>query len=342
METIARGPWYGAALLTLGGLWLSGCGSELDERSPDIERRQGAALFCDRPDGCCDPAIYESCQTVAKTAPNGYRVAVTTFACRATQSSTTPSQICRVDPTDYLIGGGAFTLGSTAAALTKSLPILGLGGGWSAKSAGISGPVSHGIKTYAIGLQVLDSSFRTVNIGSDIHAYLFAASGGDGNQVGGTLTVPAGTLLIGGGWTAGTGTFAVDAYATGMLGGKWHVNGKQFGSGTALLTGEAIGISRCLPSANPVFCFSGRDIIEATSPDGTFLQGIVANNTHPNQFVVGVGASSSSWSRPIWAMALLGVGELGSPSENGSAAAFTVAPTGDLGHVTTQIMTLGF
>jgi hypothetical protein len=29
------------------------------------------------------------------------------------------------------------------------------------------------------------------------------------------------------------------------------------------------GVSRCLPSSNPIACFVHRDIIEATSPDGT-------------------------------------------------------------------------
>jgi hypothetical protein len=341
MHMIRRGPWYGFALSTLTGFLLSGCGSELDEASPQIEHREGPALVCNQANGCCDRAIYDDCIVEMKSTANGYRVVVSTFICRATDQSVTPSSSCRVDPTDYSIGGGVVVLDTLGAAPTSSLPIAGLGGGWKATSAGISGPVTHRLQTYAIGLQVLDSSLRSVNIGNDIHRYAFSANTGDPNRLSGTLTVPAGDLLIGGGWSAGGGAFAVDSYATGMLGGKWHLNGRQFRAGTAQLSGVAIGLSRCLPAANPVFCFGTRGIIEVASPDTGGIVGAVANNTHSAQFVVGVGAMSSSWERPIWGLYSAGLGSFGTDSQYGAGVAFTVGPEGDSGHVTAQIMTVG-
>jgi hypothetical protein len=342
MDTIRRDSWYGVALFTLSGLLLSGCGSELDEVPPDLESRESPALICNEPNGCCDPAIYESCRNQMKSTPNGYRVVVTIFVCLATPTSTTPLATCRVHPTDYAIGGGVFVQ-NTAAAPIGSVPIFGLGGGWRAASAGITGPVAHSLKTYAIGLQVLDPSFRTVNIGNDIHRYNLSANTGDPNRLSGSVNVAAGDLLIGGGWSGSGGVFAVDAYATGMSKGKWTVNGKQFrdGAGAAQLNGVAIGLSRCLPAANPIFCFGSRDIIEKVSTDSTGVRVATAYNTHPEQFVVGVGGMSSSWERPLWGMYPLAPGLFGSPSEHGSGAALTVAPGGDSGHVTTQIMTIG-
>jgi len=341
MHMIGRGSRYGFALFTLSGLLLSGCGSEFDDASTDIERREEPVIVCNQPDGCCDPAKYVKCQNFGKRTPNGYTVGVTTYICRDTASSTTPSATCLVNPGDYAIGGGA-SASAFAAAPTSSLPILGLNGGWTATSAGILGPVTHTLHTYAIGLQVVDSSFRSVNLGNDIHEYDFSANTGDPNRLGGTVRVPTGDLLIGGGWSAGGGAFAVDAYATGMSRGTWHVNGKQFRAGAARLNGVAIGISLCLPAANPIFCFNHRDIIEATSDDGTIVEGALADNTHEAQFVVGVGAISSSWERPIGGLNPRGAGGFGSPSQYGEGYAYTVAPTGDLGHVTAQIMTMGF
>jgi hypothetical protein len=221
-----------------------------------------------------------------------------------------------------------------AAAPTKSMPLLGLGGGWTATSAGILGTVTHHLTTYAIGLQVVDSSSRPVNIGkNDIHEYDFAINTADPNRLAGTFRVPAETLLIGGGWYSTGGVFAVDAYATGMYAGTWHVNGKQFRAGAPHFTGIAIGISRCLPAANPLFCFDHRDIIEATSNDATIVEDAIATNTHAAQFVVGVGAMSSSWDRPIGGLV---------PRSLDEGYASTVAPTGASGHVTAQIMTMGF
>jgi len=344
MNTIVRG-WYGFALFTLSGL-LPGCSFEVGdapaevERPQDIESHEEPVLLCNRPDGCCDLNIYESCSTSSRRASNGIQVGITIYTCRPSAESTTPSSTCRVDAEDLLIGGGAFTLGTFDAAITKSRPIHGMGGGWAAKSVGISGPVSHAIKAYAIGLQVL-SNLRPVNIANETHSHVFSATTGNGSTFGGSVKLPAGEFLIGGGWTAGTGTFAVDAYATGMSAGTWHVNGAEFGDRAPSLTGEAIGLSKCVPAANPVVCFGPRAITEATSSGGNFLQGIVVNNPFDNQMVVGVGAISSSWSRPIWALFPLEGEGFGTPGMYGRGAAFTVAPTGDQGDVTAQLLTLG-
>jgi len=267
-----------------------------------------------------------------KRTPNGYMVGITTYICQDSAPSAAPVATCLVNPGDYAIGGGAMA-NVYAAAPTKSLPLLGLGGGWTATSAGILGTVTHSLKTYAIGLQVLDSSFRPVNLGNEIREYDFPINTSDPNRLTGTFRVPAETLLIGGGWYSTGGVFAVDAYATGMYAGTWHVNGKQFRAGAPHFTGVAIGISRCLPAANPLFCFDHRDIIEATSDDGTIAEGAIATNTHAAQFLVGVGAVSSSWDRPLGTLA---------PRSLSEGLAVTVAPTGASGHVTAQIMTMGF
>jgi hypothetical protein len=153
--------------------------------------------------------------------------------------------------------------------------------------------------------------------------------------VGKGFTVPAGEVLVGGGFSTNSGAFAVDAYAVGMAGGTWKVNAKQFGATPAKVTGEAISLSRCIPSANPSLCLTRRKIFEAVSGEGNFLQGVSAANTDSALFVVGSGAISSSWERPIWATFQL-------PNENGVAFAFTVAPTGALGHVKAQALALGF
>lgn len=330
-----RGPWYGVALLTLSGVWLSGCGSELDDAPSDLEHHQSATAFCNKANGCCDPALYEDCSNFIMSVPGRGAVGVTTYRCFPTASSTAPSATCRVDSGDQLIGGGAFAIDASNIAITKSLPILGLGGGWSAQSAGISGSVRHRLRTYAIGLQVLNSSLRPVDIGGDIHEHIFFPTS-SGSRASGFLPLPSDQVLVGGGWSAGAGTFAVDAYATGMLGGKWNVNGTRLDGGVANIIGAAMGVSRCVPSSSPIACFSHRDIIEATSPDGTSTQAVLVANPHSDEFIVGAGLISSSWSRPISALFAAGPG----PSDSGLAV--TQAPTGDLGHVTAQVMTMGF
>jgi hypothetical protein len=338
MHMIGRGSWYGFALSALSGLLLSGCGTEFDEAPADLESRESPALVCNQPNGCCDPAIYESCSASMRSAPSGHRIVVTTFICLTTPSSTTPSATCRVHPTDHAIGGGAWVQGAVGAAPTSSLPISGLGGGWKATSAGIVAPVAHGLKTYAIGLQVLDTSFRPINIANDIHRYDFTANASDPSRIVGSVRVAGGHVLVGGGWSASGGAFAVDAFASGMSGGKWTVTGNQFRAGVPKLSGVAMAVSRCLPAANPSFCFGSRDIIQETSADGTGIQGIAVNNPHSELFVVGVGVISSSWDRPIWGLFPL-KGSAASPY--GVGAAFTVGPTAALGNVTTQVMTMG-
>lgn len=225
--------------------------------------------------------------------------------------------------------------GEVGAAPTKSSLTPGLGGGWSARSEGISGPVTHTLKTFSIGIQMLATNGSPINLANDIHTYTFAGAGSD--QAGGALTVPAGEVLIGGGFATNSGTFAVDAYASGMLGGTWRVNAKRFAGSSAKVNGQAITLSRCLPSANPRICLDSRKIFTAVSADGTFLQGASATNDS-SRFLVGVGAISSSWSRPIWGMFPLP----NPPAGGGTAFAFTVAPGGDLGHVTAQALTIGF
>ena len=125
-----------------------------------------------------------------------------------------------------------------------------------------------------------------------------------------------------------------------MSGGKWTVTGNQFGAGVPKLSGVAMAVSRCLPAANPAFCFGSRNIVEGTSPDGNGIQGIVVSSPHSEQFVVGVGVISSSWDRPIWGLfPLKGSADV---SPYGVGAAFTVGgPTAALGNVTTQVMTMG-
>jgi hypothetical protein len=234
-----------------------------------------------------------------------------------------------------LIGGGAATLGSMEAALKRSMPVsVGSHGSWGARSEGILGLVSHGLKTYALGLKMIDRlTDEEVNLDNDIHSYCVNSNLGE--RVTASKTLPSGQLLIGGGWSAGSGTFAVDAYATGMLRGKWTVNGQQFGTTTGQILARAIGLSRCLPAENPIFCFPARAITEAVSPDGTTIQGAVAQHPSSFQVMVGVGVKSSSWSRPIWMMYPLAYNE-------DMAVGFTTAPTGALGHVATQILTVGF
>jgi hypothetical protein len=325
------------ALLALGGALLGGCVVEVDEVPENVERHQEASGACPPgvPDCGCNLDIYSDCSVkMQRTADGKYYLAITHFICKDTAASSTPSGTCPVQSTDYVIGGGAFVIGSTGAALTKSRLVPGLGGGWSAKSAGVSGAVQHSLRIFSVGLQLFDANtLRYVNIANDIHNYVFASGAGD--QVGKSFTVPGGEVLVGGGFSTTTGSFAVDAYASGMLGGTWHVNAKQFGGTPAKVTGEAISLSRCIPSANPSLCFSRRRIFEAVSPGGNFLQGVNAVNTDPALFVVGAGAVSSSWLRPLW-------GTFPMSNENGVAFAFTVAPTGDLGHVTAQALALGF
>jgi len=325
------------ALLALGGALLGGCTLQVDEAPPDVERHQEAAGACGPgvPDCGCNLDIYTSCSPRSqRTADGKYYLAITHFVCKDTAAASTPSGTCPVQSTDYAIGGGAFVIGSTGAALTKSRLVPGLAGGWSAKSAGISDAVQHSLRIFSVGLQLFDANtLRPVNISNDIHDYVFAS--GTGDQVGKSFTVPGGEVLIGGGFSTTTGSFAVDAYASGMLGGTWRVNAKQFGDTPAKVTGEAISLSRCIPSANPSLCFSRRRIFEAVSADGNFLQGVSAANTDSTLFVVGAGALSSSWLRPLWATFPMA-------NDNGVAFAFTVAPTGDLGHVTAQALSLGF
>jgi hypothetical protein len=345
MHSIGRGLWRGVTVFAMSGL-LAGCGSgmDLDEAPPELELEstQEAAVDCGAPDGCCDPAVYEDCSVTGYSAPNSARIVVTYYACPASAQSTTPSTVCRVEDGYYAIGGGAFTLGTFAAALSMSRPLVGSNGGWAAASKGILGPVNHSVKAYAVGMKLYNSAGRAVNIDADIHEHLFFPSS-NGDRISGSVTVPAGQLLLGGGFTAGVeGTFAVDAYATGMLKGKWSVNGKQFRAGAPSLFGSAISLSRCLPASNPIVCFGPRSIDEETSAGGPALQAAVAANTHSAQAVVGAGIISSSWSRPIWAMMPLPPGPFGSSTQFGSAAGFTVAPTGASGSVTTQVMSIGF
>lgn len=339
MRTIRRGPGYGFTLFTLSGLLLSACGSELDEAPPEVENRQGAALACNHPDGCCDPAIYETCSIQNFTAANGARIVLKTFSCPGVAASTKPSATCPVEDQFYAIGGGAMVLGTFNASIKESVPLVGLNGSWSATSENIGGPASHSLQAFAIGMKLYTAGGRTVNLANDIHRYVNTRYTGD-DKVTSTTAVSADELLIGGGWFAGARTFAVDAYAIGMLGGKWRLNAEAFGGG-GLIFGVAIGLSRCLPAASPLVCFGHRDILEATSADGTSIQGAVAYNTHPSSMVVGVGAVSSSWDRPIWALFPAGAGPSGGSDQYGAGAAFNIGTTGDPGNVMSQIMTIG-
>jgi hypothetical protein len=347
MQTIKRALWSTLTLCASGGL-LPACITEVDdtasrEAPATITVSRQAIINCgaDPKWGCCDLSLYDSCDallTGQQTDEYDVHLIFKSYTCRTTASSTSPSATCGVEDGFYLIGGGAATLGSTGAALKRSTPVsVGSHGSWGARSEGILGPVSHGLKTYAIGLKMIDRlSGEEVNLDNDIHAYTVLSNFGE--QVTASKTLPSGQLLIGGGWTAGSGMFAVDAYATGMLRGKWTVNGQQFGTATAQIAARAIGLSRCLPAANPIFCFPARAITEAVSPDGTTIQGAVAQNPHSLQVMVGAGVKSSSWSRPIWMMYPLAY----NADIEDRAVGFTTAPTGALGHVVTQILTVGF
>jgi len=343
MQTMKGAFWSSLTLCALGSL-LPACGAGIDgassEEGPaEVTVSRQAVFACNDMWGCCDSSLYSSCDAVGigqRTTDSDVMLIFKLYACPTTASSTTPFSTCGVEDGFYLIGGGAATLGSMDAALKRSVPVsVGSHGSWGARSEGILGPVSHGLKAYALGLKMINKlTDEDVNLDDDIHSYSFNSNLGD--RVTASKNVPSGELLIGGGWSGGTGTFAVDAYATGMSAGKWTVNGKQFGTTTGQILGRAISLSRCLPAANPLFCLRARDINEAVSPDGTFLQGALAKSGSSFQAMVGVGVKSSSWSRPIWMMYPVAY------TGEDTTAGFTTAPVATLGHVTTQIMTVGF
>ena len=344
MHTIKRALWSTLTLCASGGL-LPSCIAEIDgtssEKAPaNITVSRQAVLNCGDPKwGCCDSTLYDSCDAVLigqQTDDHDVHLIFKLYTCPTTPSSISPSATCGVEDGFYLIGGGAATLGSAEAALKRSTPVsVGSHGSWGARSEGILGPVSHGLKTYALGLKMIDRlAGEEVSLDNDIYAYSVLSNFGE--QVTASKTLPSGQLLIGGGWTAGAGMFAVDAYATGMLRGKWTVNGQQFGTSTAQIAAKAIGLSRCLPAANPIFCFPARAITEAVSPDGTTIQGAIAQYSGSAHAMVGVGVKSSSWSRPIWMMYPLAY------NDDDTAVGFTTAPTGASGHVVTQLLTVGF
>jgi hypothetical protein len=344
MQTIKRALWSTLTLCASAGL-LPACIAEIDDTSSEEARgnitvSRQAITNCGNPKwGCCDSALYSSCDAVLigqRSQDHDVELVFKLYTCPTTPSSTTPSSTCRVEDGFYLIGGGAATLGRMEAALKRSIPSsVASRGSWGARSEGILGPVSHGLRTYAIGLKMIDLlSGEDVNLDNDVHSY--SVNSNLGERVTASTTVPSGQLLIGGGWSAGSGTFAVDAYATGMSRGTWTVNGQQFGTTTGQILGRAIGLSRCLPAANPIFCLPARDITEAVSPGGTTIQGAIAQYPDSFQAMVGVGVKSSSWSRPIWMMYPLAY------TDGNTAVGFTTAPTGASGHVTTQILTVGF
>jgi len=342
MHTMRGHVGSGVALLALSGL-LAGCGAEVEEPVSQLEQRQGAqALDCAANDTCCDPRLYDSCRSATYGPGNNSTIRFKYYSCLTSAQSTAPTVFCQVESPFYAIGGGAATLGSADAALTYSFGAVGINSGWVAGSQGILAPVSHSLKAYAIGIRVYDSSNRPVDLTNDIHSYFATSSAG--TQVTAYASVAAGELLVGGGFSAeNAGMFPVDAYAHSILSGQWQVNGRQFGTTAGKITAMAAGLSRCLPSAHPLFCFAHRDITQATSSDGTFLQGVVTNNHHSGSAVVGVGAISSSWARPIWELYPLAPDfDLSSTNTFGSGVAFTTAPTRDLGHVTGQIITIGF
>jgi hypothetical protein len=328
------GSWsgaVGAAVLALSG-FLVGCGGSVDEVTPEADPRQGALTDCNL-------RVYESCRTVTLSAANGAHLVFKYYACPATDPSDRPGQYCPVEADFYGIGGGGTVLAADAT-LTLNVADVHLGGGWAVESAGLFGPTSHSVKGHAIGLKLYDPSNHLVDLSNDIHMYSKTSAVGDPFTV--YVSVAPGELLIGGGWGASVAQPAVDAYAHGMLGGQWQVNGKQFASGPGSINGVAIGLSRCLPAANPIVCFGHRDIIQSTSPDGTSVESAVASNYRSSSVAVGVGAISSSWARPIWSMFTMGSDfDPNSGSRYGAGVALTSAPTGASGHVTTQVMTLG-
>lgn len=330
---------------------LAGCAGAPDEGLPDSH--QGTLdltpISCDPPnyDGCCDPTVYDECHTKSLQAADGVVVNFKYYTGKLASSFPPRQQAiaeCPVERGFFLIGGGGVNTDGRVA-LYGSVPVeFGSrdynGGKWMVASSPLSGLPSYGLRAYAVGIQVFDSRHQWQDLNASISHYETFSSAG--NQVSAYATVAANQLLVGGGFgvASGEGAHPVDAYAHGMLGGQWQVNGKAFAGGSVQIYSEAVGLARCLPVQSPVVCFGHRQIIEGTSASSFSLNAALADNYHPEYAPVGVGAISTSWSRPLWGMVPWGTADT-TNAPFGGGIAYTTDPAHVSGSVTAQVMVVG-
>jgi hypothetical protein len=303
-------------VLGLGALALGGC---VLETGGDVTRESdvvaGEAVgevqqaICNpaTSDTCCDSSKYTSCSVI--TTPGNTDFKVKFYHCPATPESMAPSSTCEVEPGWTLIGGGARVVSPNVSqgVVTANKPdqtfsdSLQVNRRWRVSSVARDFGDAHAISAHAIGMKM--AGYDNVNHLSPIKvtwsgwAMPFSSRPQAGAQV------PAGELLLGGGWDAGSGSlghrmWVVDAYPVGMRNGTFVVNGSDLDRNLVdSVQAYAISIARC-PSRWSS-CFSDRRITTSTGPTGTG-QRRAAAITAPGFLTTGIGFNSSSWHAPVY------------------------------------------
>jgi hypothetical protein len=247
------------------------------------------------------------------TTPGNSDFKIKFYHCPQTLEYTDVSSLCPVEPGWTLIGGGGAVVGAdpTAGAIVANRPELLFPDDlhalqkyrtWEVRAVGREFGTKVAVSSWAIGIKM--AGYDNVNNMSPIHESWSDWTQPFSSRPQSRCQVPAGQLLLSGGWDSGfdrsNRMWVVDSYPDGMRNGTWIVNGSDLGhTFIDSVQASCISIEPC-PSRWSS-CFSDRKILRSTGAVGTGMR-LAAAITPDGFLTTGVGFSSSSWYAPTYSL----------------------------------------